>query len=250
MSTDGVNPFGNQSSTHSTWLVVLSVLNLPPWLCKKRKYLMLSILVSGPKQPGDRIDVYLRPLVDDLQTLWRPGVEEVWDEFEHKYFTLHAMLFTTINDNPAHRNLSGQSKRNDEACPRCLDETCSLWLRKSKKFVFLGHRCFLHKKHPYWNVDCQFDGEKEERMAPPHVSRVELHLQVKDIKTIEELPKKTILGKRKKRDGEEEDGQGMWNKKSILWELEYWELLDVRHSIDTMHTKTNVCESLCGTLLQ
>ena len=87
-------------------------------------------------------------------------------------------------------------------------------------------------------------------MAPPHVSGVELHLQVKDIKTIEELPKKTILGKRKKRDGEEEDGQGMWNKKSILWELEYWELLDVRHSIDTMHTKKNVSESLCGTLLQ
>ena len=69
MSTDGVSPFGNQSSTHSTWPVVLSVLNLPPWLCKKQKYLMLSILVSGPKQPGDRIDVYLRPLVDALKKL-------------------------------------------------------------------------------------------------------------------------------------------------------------------------------------
>ena len=34
-------------------------------------------------------------------------------------------------------------------------------------------------------------------MARPHVSGVELHLQVKDIKTIEELPKKTILGKKK-----------------------------------------------------
>ena len=55
-------------------------------------------------------------------------------------------------------------------------------------------------------MDCQFDGEKEDQMAPPHVSGVELHMQVKDIKTIEELPKKTILGKRKKRDGEEEDG--------------------------------------------
>jgi hypothetical protein len=30
MSTDGVNPFGNQSSTHSTWSVVLSLYNLPP----------------------------------------------------------------------------------------------------------------------------------------------------------------------------------------------------------------------------
>ena len=35
MSTDGVNPFGNPSSTHSTWPVMLSMYNLPPWLCKK-----------------------------------------------------------------------------------------------------------------------------------------------------------------------------------------------------------------------
>jgi hypothetical protein len=30
MSTDGMNPFGNQSSTHSTWPIVLSLYNLPP----------------------------------------------------------------------------------------------------------------------------------------------------------------------------------------------------------------------------
>jgi hypothetical protein len=29
MSIDGVNPFGNQSSTHSTWPIVLSLYNLP-----------------------------------------------------------------------------------------------------------------------------------------------------------------------------------------------------------------------------
>jgi hypothetical protein len=80
MSANGVNPFGNQSSTHSTWPVVLSLYNLTPWLCKKQKHMMLTILVSGPKQPGDRIDVYLRPLVDDLKILWKPGVLEVWDE--------------------------------------------------------------------------------------------------------------------------------------------------------------------------
>jgi hypothetical protein len=42
----------------------------------------------------------------------------------------------------------------------------------------------------------------------------------------------------------------MWNKKSILWELEYWSMLDVRHSIDNMHAKKNVCEATCGILLQ
>jgi hypothetical protein len=107
MSTDGVNPFGNQSSTHSTWYVVLSLYNLPPWLCRKQKYMMLTILVFGPKQAGDRIDVYLRPLVDDLNILWKAGVPEVWDEYKREEFTMHGMLFTTMNDNPAHRNLAG-----------------------------------------------------------------------------------------------------------------------------------------------
>jgi hypothetical protein len=57
------------------------------------------------------------------------------------------------------------------------------------------------------------------------------------------------LDKIKKRDGEEE-GEGMWNKKSILWELEYWLMLDVRHSTDNMHVKKNLCEATCGTFLQ
>jgi hypothetical protein len=68
--------------------------------------MMLTILVSERKQPGDRIDVYLRPLVDDLKILWKPGVKEVWDEYKLEEFTMHAMLFTTINENLAHHNLS------------------------------------------------------------------------------------------------------------------------------------------------
>jgi hypothetical protein len=93
----------------------------------------LTILVSGPKQPGDCIDVYLRPLVDDLEILWNPGVKEVWDEFKRDEFTMCTMLFTTINDNSAHRNLSGQSKRKGAACPHCLEDNCAVWLRHSKK---------------------------------------------------------------------------------------------------------------------
>ena len=40
-----------------------------------------------------------------------------------------------------------------------------------------------------------------------------------------------------------------WKKKSILWELPYWSFLRVRHSIDAMHVKKNVCGSLFGTLM-
>jgi hypothetical protein len=163
---------------------------------------------------------------------------------------MHAMLFTTINDNPAHRNLSGQSKRKGAACLHYLEDTCAVWLRHSKKYVSMGHRRFLGKKHSYRAMDCQFNGKKESREASLHVTGVLVHFKVKDIKTIEELPKVTekTLGKRKKRDGEEEEEEGMWNKKSILWEPEYWPVLDVRHSIDNMHVKKNVCEATCGTL--
>jgi hypothetical protein len=44
--------------------------------------MMLIIMVSRPKQPSDRIDVYLRALVDGLKILWKPGVLEVWDEYK------------------------------------------------------------------------------------------------------------------------------------------------------------------------
>ncbi|CAM8893894.1 unnamed protein product [Rhodiola kirilowii] len=40
----------------------------------KRRYMMLSLLISGPRQPGNDIDVYLAPLIDDLKLLWNEGV--------------------------------------------------------------------------------------------------------------------------------------------------------------------------------
>nr|ABB46929.2 transposon protein, putative, CACTA, En/Spm sub-class [Oryza sativa Japonica Group] len=71
LSTDGMNPFGEMSSGHSTWPVTMCIYILPPWLCMKRKYIMMPIIIQGPKQPGNDIDVYLRPLVDDLKLLWK-----------------------------------------------------------------------------------------------------------------------------------------------------------------------------------
>jgi hypothetical protein len=33
LSTDGMNPFGDLRSSHSTWSVILTTYNLPPYLC-------------------------------------------------------------------------------------------------------------------------------------------------------------------------------------------------------------------------
>jgi hypothetical protein len=69
MSTDGMNSF-MKNSTHSTWLIVLMILSLPPWLCNQWKYIMMSGLIPGPQQPRNDIDTYFRPLVEDLKVLW------------------------------------------------------------------------------------------------------------------------------------------------------------------------------------
>src|SRR5664279_5424731 len=84
LSTDGFNPFGEQSSSHSTWPVTLCIYNLPPWLCMKRKFIMMPMLIQGSKQPGNDIDVYLRTLVEELLQLWREEGVPMWDEHEQK----------------------------------------------------------------------------------------------------------------------------------------------------------------------
>ena len=40
----------------------------------------------------------------------------------------------------------------------------------------------------------------------------------------------------------------MWKKKSISWELSYWEVIDVRHAIDVMHLTKNLCVNLIAFL--
>jgi hypothetical protein len=43
--------------------------NLSTWLCHKRKYLILSILIEGLKQAGTDIDVFLELLMEDMEKL-------------------------------------------------------------------------------------------------------------------------------------------------------------------------------------
>ena len=58
----------------STWPVVVISYSLPPWKCMKEPFIMMSLLILGRNSPGKDIDVYLRPLIDELKDLWEIGV--------------------------------------------------------------------------------------------------------------------------------------------------------------------------------
>jgi len=78
LALNGVNQFGNQSSTWSTWPIFILNYNLPPWVTTKKFFLMLALLIPGKKSVKNRnIDVYLAPLLEESQLLWK-GVY-VWD---------------------------------------------------------------------------------------------------------------------------------------------------------------------------
>nr|GEU65939.1 hypothetical protein [Tanacetum cinerariifolium] len=57
----------NLSQAYIMWPVILTTYNLPPWLCMKESSFMLTLLNHVPKSPGKDIDVYLRPLIEDLK---------------------------------------------------------------------------------------------------------------------------------------------------------------------------------------
>ncbi|KAH9685459.1 hypothetical protein KPL70_013963 [Citrus sinensis] len=125
LATDGFNPFQDLSTRYSCWPVILVIYNLPPWLCMSKDSLMLSLLIPGPKQPGNDIDVYLAPLVEDLKELWINGVE-VYDALSESTFNLRTILMWTINDFPAYANLSGWSTKGKLACPWYQSEVTML----------------------------------------------------------------------------------------------------------------------------
>lgn len=59
LSTDGFKPFGQTGKQYSSWPVILTLYNLPPWMCMKEQYMFLTVLVPGPQNPKDKLDVYL-----------------------------------------------------------------------------------------------------------------------------------------------------------------------------------------------
>jgi len=54
--------------------VIVIPYNLPPELCITTPYMFLTLIIPGPKNPKEKIDVYLQSLIDELKLLWNEGV--------------------------------------------------------------------------------------------------------------------------------------------------------------------------------
>ena len=98
----------------------------------------------GNEQGGIDIDVFLEPLMQEMERLWRHG-EPMYDAFRKEDFICRAIIFVTTNDYPALFALSGQIKGK----MGCLDGTIWVYLDASKKIVYLRNQRFLKTSHKY-----------------------------------------------------------------------------------------------------
>jgi hypothetical protein len=102
----------------------------------------MPLLISGPVQVSNDIDVYLQPLIDDLLVLWEKEGIRMWDEFQQQHFNLRVMLFVTIQDGFALGSILGQALKGYKGCTWCMNETCGICLKHCKKVVYMGYHKF------------------------------------------------------------------------------------------------------------
>ncbi|GJZ94616.1 hypothetical protein Tco_0666819 [Tanacetum coccineum] len=225
------------------WPVILTTYNLPPWLCMKERSFMLTLLIPGPKSLCKDIDVYLRPLIEDLKDLWDRKSVETIDVASGQKFNMRAMVLWTINDFPARSNLSGWSGQGYKACPTCNKDTPSI--RVLSKTTYVGHRRFLKKPHK-WRSSLEFNGQTDNRDPPKEFGRDEILAQLDKLPTRVKGKHPSYGGVKIKRNVHVELN---WTKWSIFYELEYWSFLTLRHNLDIMHIEKNMLEAILNTLL-
>ena len=123
------------------------------------------------------------------------------------------------------------------ACPICETGTHSIRLARCKKNVYMGHRRFLPRNHPWRRWKKAFNGNSEESTSPLILTGDELFEKVEVLENNFGKPNATNVA---------ESG---WKKRSIFFELPYWKSLYVRHFLDVMHVEKNIFDNLIGTIL-
>ncbi|XP_057779596.1 uncharacterized protein LOC130998182 [Salvia miltiorrhiza] len=246
LSTDGFQPFGQSGQQYSSWPVIVTPYNLPPWMCMKEQFMFLTILVPGPRNPKEKLDVFLQPLIAELIQLWNVGVL-TYDVSLKQNFQMRAALLWTISDFPAYSMLSGWSTAGRLACPHCMDETEAFTLSHSgKQSWFDNHRKFLPINHPFRKDKKSFTKNKVVTAQPPQgksgqeiLAEIELMGFVKVTGENQEAINKASARRY---------GTG-WKKRSIFWDLPYWKFLLIRHNLDVMHVEKNVFDNVFNTVL-
>ncbi|POW02242.1 hypothetical protein PSHT_12220 [Puccinia striiformis] len=184
MFMDGINPYGNrQAGKHaSVTFIILVCLSLPVSLRYSPENIFIAGIAPGPKEPSlEEVNWILRPVIEQLKSLWEPGVQ-LSKTYKHSTGRLvFAALLPFFADLPALRRALGFASTSAERmCSYCLlkkndinnieQESWPLqslddhrhWAKESLKAPNLkaqkqilddhGVRYSIFLELPYWNI--------------------------------------------------------------------------------------------------
>ena len=106
--------------------------NLLPKMCIKDPYLFLTCIIPSPNNSKAKNDVYLQPLIDELNELWYDGVL-TYDILTKQNFRLRAALIWTINDFLANGMLSERITQGKLVGLICIEDTKAFTLKYGRK---------------------------------------------------------------------------------------------------------------------
>jgi hypothetical protein len=148
LATDGFTPFGDNAPSYSCWLMFAVPYNLPPFLCMMYEFMFLCHIVPGLDHPGPKLNVKLRPLIDELKELWN-GVHAC-DSHKKQKFTLQAAYLWQFMISWPTVFLSEWSVHGRLMCPICGSDTDYFCLTTGEKISYFDcHRRWLSLKYTF-----------------------------------------------------------------------------------------------------
>jgi hypothetical protein len=236
LTTDGFNPYGMSSAPYTCWPMFVIPINLPSGVCFQRQNIFVSLII--PRHPGNKMGVYMEPLIDELVCAWEEGVW-TYDRATKTNFRMHVWYQYSMHDLPAYWLFCAWCVHGKFPCPVCKEALMFIWLKKGGKYSsFDKHRQFLPPDHPF---------------------RLDIKNFTKDV-VVTDRPPATMTGAkiRQQIDGFVANTEGgfvgygeqhMWTHKYGLTRLPYYDDLLLPHNIDVMHTEKNVAEALWATIM-
>jgi hypothetical protein len=102
---DGFHPYSSDSTAYSCWLVFVMSYNLALNKCLKEGFILLALVISGPKELKKQMNIFLCPLMEELKQLWQ-GVD-AYDSHLKCRFNLCAAYLWSIHDYLTYEKFAG-----------------------------------------------------------------------------------------------------------------------------------------------
>ena len=170
LNIDWFRPY--KHTPYSVGVIYMVITNLPRSIRFKKENVILVGIVPGPSEPPLHMNSYLKPLVDELNSLWSVGLKISSPDIPHPV-SVKAALICVACDIPACRKVLGFYGHMSRAgCSKC-----------TKKFGFDGNKidfggfseCPLRSEHDHraqaYTAQRQTNAAARDRIEREHGSR-------------------------------------------------------------------------------